>query len=117
MVSLQSWPHAYRSHSIRLIALAIVLTGLAVGLTFAFRSPGGGSPNGGGLTSGNFSNSQNGGSGPLAVTAGMTAKAVLTAAGRPSHIVRSNPRNPDCWAYPRNVAVCFKHGRVDYVGP
>ncbi len=115
-----------------LIALAILVAGLAVGLTFVFPSPGGRSPNGGGLTSGNYSNGQNGGSGPLAVTTGMTAKAVLAAAGRPLRIVRSNPRNPDCWAYPRgetkgksdwwssygeHVAVCFKHGRVDYVGP
>jgi hypothetical protein len=115
-----------------LIVLAILLAGLAVGLTFAFGSPGGRSPNGGGLTSGNYSNSQNGGSGPLAVTTGMTAKAVLATAGRPSRVLRSNPRNPDCWAYPLGdingkrdwwstygevVAVCLKHGRVDYVGP
>jgi hypothetical protein len=39
-----------------LIALALLLlAGLAAGLTFAFRSPGGGSPNGGGLTSANYS--------------------------------------------------------------
>jgi hypothetical protein len=114
-----------------LIALAI-LAGLAVGLSFAFRSPGGRSPNGAGLTAGNYSNSQNGGTGPLAVTTGMTAQAVLAMAGRPLRVVRSNPRNPDCWAYPHGningkpnwwstggevVAVCFRHGRVDYVGP
>lgn len=39
-----------------LIALGIlVAAGLAAGLTFAFRSPGGGSPNGGGLTSASYS--------------------------------------------------------------
>jgi hypothetical protein len=100
-----------------LIALAVLLAGLAVGLTFAFPSPGGHSPNGAGLTSANHSNSQNAGGVQLAVTPGMTAKAVLAAAGRPLRIVRSNPRNPDCWDYGENRAVCFKHGRVDYVGP
>jgi hypothetical protein len=107
-----------------LIALAIVLVALAVGLAFAFRSPGGPSPNGGGLTSGNYSYSQSGASGPLAVRTGMTAKAVLAAVGRPLRVVRSNPRNPDCWAYVvksgalrGQTAVCFRRGRVDYVGP
>jgi hypothetical protein len=115
-----------------LIALAALLIGLAVGLTFAFWSPGGRSPNGRGLSSGHHLNSQNGDSGQLAVAAGMTAKQVLASAGKPLRIVRSNPRNPDCWAYPlgdisgkrawvttygEHVAVCFKHGRVDYVGP
>src|SRR5215467_2949677 len=115
-----------------LIALAAVLVGLAVSLTFAFWAPGGGSPNNGGLSSGHHLNSQIGGSGQLAVTAGMTAKEVLDSAGKPLRIVKSNPRNPDCWAYPlgdisgkrawvstygEHVAVCFKHGRVDYVGP
>jgi hypothetical protein len=39
-----------------LIALGVLLVaGLAAGLTFAFRSPGGGSPSGGGLTSANYS--------------------------------------------------------------
>jgi hypothetical protein len=39
-----------------LIALGVLLVaGLAAGLTFAFRSPGGGSPNGGGLTSASYS--------------------------------------------------------------
>ena len=39
-----------------LIALALLLlAGLAAGLTFAFRSPSGGSPSGGGLTSANYS--------------------------------------------------------------
>lgn len=39
-----------------LIALGILLAAaLAAGLTFAFRSPGGGSPNGGGLTSASYS--------------------------------------------------------------
>ena len=103
-------------HRRMLIAIA-VLAGLAVGLTFAFGSPGGRSPNAGGLTGGNYSNSQNGGSGPLAVTTGMTVKAVLATAGRPLRVVRSNPRNPDCWDYALNRAVCFRRGRVDYVGP
>ena len=93
-----------------LIAFGVVLVaGLAVGLTLALRS-------GGGPT----------------VTTGMTANAVRAKLGPPVRIVRSNPRNPDCWAYPRgdwqgkphwwstygeHVAVCFKHGHVDYVGP
>lgn len=39
-----------------LIALGVLLiAGLAAGLTFAFRSPGGGPPSGGGLTSANYS--------------------------------------------------------------
>jgi len=39
-----------------LIALGVLLVaGLAAGLTFAFRSPGGGSPNGGGLTTASYS--------------------------------------------------------------
>jgi hypothetical protein len=53
----------------------------------------------------------------LAITTGMTVKAVRAHAGRPVRIVRSNPRNPDCWDYGDHRAVCFKHGRVDYVGP
>jgi hypothetical protein len=53
----------------------------------------------------------------FAITTGMTAKAVRAEAGRPLRIVRSNPRNPDCWAYVMHRAVCFRHGRVDYVGP
>jgi hypothetical protein len=85
-----------------LVALAILLlAGLAAGLTFAFRSPGGGPTNGE----------------PLRVTTGMTAKAVRATAGRPLRVVRSNPRNPDCWVYGEHLAVCFKHGRVDYIGP
>jgi hypothetical protein len=47
----------------------------------------------------------------------MTARAVRVTAGRPLRVVRSNPRNPDCWVYGKHAAVCFKHGRVDYVGP
>ena len=82
-----------------LVALAVLLAGLALGLIFAFRSPGG-SPNGG-----------------LRVTTGMTAKAVRATAGPPLRIDRSNPRNPDCWVYAWNSAVCFRHGRVDYIGP
>jgi hypothetical protein len=61
-----------------------------------------------------------GSSGPLqGVTTGMTAKAVRAKAGRPLHVVRSNPRNPDCWVWASNEhrAVCFKQGRVDYIGP
>jgi hypothetical protein len=107
-----------------LIALAVLLVGLTVGLTFAFRSPGGRSPNGAGLTSANSLNTQSGGNAAFAVTTGMMAKAVLARAGRPLRVVRSNPRNPDCWAYANwiaqsgpDLAVCFKHGRVDYVGP
>jgi len=51
------------------------------------------------------------------VTTGMTVKAVRATAGRPLRVVRSNPRNPDCWVYGEHLAVCFKHGRVDYIGP
>ena len=116
-----------------LIAFGVLmLVGLAVGLTLAFRSPAGGPS--GGAPSGKLSASPKpgGGSGWPGVTKGMTARAVLATAGRPSRVVRSNPRNPDCWAYPRgdingkrgwwstygeHVAVCFKYGRVDYVGP
>jgi hypothetical protein len=106
-----------------LIALAILLAGLAVGLTLAFRSPGGRSPEGEGLNSLNHSNGQSGASGPLAVTTGMTAKAVRAMAGRPLRILRGNPRNPDCWVYvvKRNgladqLGICFKHNRVDNIG-
>ena len=107
-----------------LIALAVLLAALAIGLTFAFRSPGGRSPNGGGLTSGNHSSAERPGSGPLAVTTGMTAKEVLATAGRPLLVDRQNPRNPDCWVYAVNrsgwvprLGVCFRRGRVDYLGP
>jgi len=101
-----------------LIGLAILLAGLAAGLTLAFRSPGGHSPNGGGLTSGNHSGNQNDGSVlTVDVATGMTAKAVRAAAGPPLRVVRSNPRNPDCWVYGKHLAVCLKHGRVDYIGP
>lgn len=107
-----------------LTALALLLAGLGAGLAFAFGSPGGRSPSGGGLTSGNLSNyARRAGlsSGPFAVTTGMTPRAVLAVAGRPLRVVRSNPRNPDCWDYGKYegkyVAVCFKHGRVDIVGP
>jgi hypothetical protein len=111
----------------------VLLAGLAVGLTLAFRSPGGGPP--GGAPSGRLSSSAinpGGGSGSLGVSTGMTTREVRATAGRPLRVVRSNPRNPDCWAYPRgdingepdwvstygeHVAVCFKRGRVDYVGP
>jgi len=60
-----------------------------------------------------------GASGPLRVTTGMTVKAVRATAGRPSHVYRGNPRNRDCWVWASDAhrAVCFKHGRVDYIGP
>ena len=58
-----------------------------------------------------------GGSGPLQVTTGMTFKEVRATAGPPLRVDRENPRNPDCWVYGDHVAVCFKYGRVDYVGP
>lgn len=117
-----------------LVALGVVLlAGVALGLTLALRSPGGGSSGSapsGGLSPG--ANNPGSVSASLGVTTGMTAKEVLATAGRPLRIVTSNPRNPDCWAYPRgditgerdwvstvgkHVAVCLKHGRVDYVGP
>jgi hypothetical protein len=91
-----------------LVALGVLLVaGLAAGLTFAFRSPSGGSERG-----------------ASAIRTGMTAKTVRVTAGRPVRVVRSNPRNPDCWVYAVNrnglsdeqVAVCFKHGRVSYIG-
>jgi len=82
-----------------LVALGVVLlAGLAVGLTLALRNPGSGSDG-------------------LGVTKGMTAQTVRATAGRPLRVVRSNPRNPDCWVYGTHLAVCFKYGRVDYVGP
>jgi hypothetical protein len=111
----------------------VLLVGLAVGLTLAYQSPGGGPP--GGAASGKLSSGANNPQGEgwsLGVTTGMTAKEVLAKLGRPLRVVRTNPRNPDCWAYPRGdingkrpwwfshvkvVAVCLKHGRVDYVGP
>ena len=51
------------------------------------------------------------------ITTGMTAKAVRATAGSPLHVVRSNPRNPDCWVLRNRRSVCFRHGRVDYYGP
>jgi hypothetical protein len=58
-----------------------------------------------------------GGTGPLqGVTTGMTEKAVRAKAGRPLRVDEANPRNPDCWAYSKTLAVCFKHGRADHVG-
>ena len=101
-----------------LVALGVVLlAGLAVGLTLAYRSPGGGPS--GGAANGRLSGVTNPGSGSdgLGVTKGMTAQTVRATAGRPLRVVRSNPRNPDCWVYGTHLAVCFKYGRVDYVGP
>jgi hypothetical protein len=57
-----------------------------------------------------------GGSGS-GITTGMTASAVRVTAGRPIRVVRSNPRNPDCWVLHNRRSVCFRHGRVDYYGP
>jgi hypothetical protein len=50
------------------------------------------------------------------ITTGMTAKSVRAMVGPPLRVVRSNPRNPDCWVLRNRLGVCFRHGRVDYYG-